>query len=247
MLRVSKNVRNELAANGWSRYSAEDYNGLREFASSITQLQAAVRDLPVDPYSGNGTRRRRHSRFVYLPWTGLLVAQPSSPYFQDSLLNPVDGGVQRRFEALSVNVSTNQLLVELVRLDFSLTPFPGPVNSSPVDVGVHLIAYQPEPDCASDATPDSLHKDGEPFTFVHLILRTGVEGGETIITTNDMTTVAEFTLVNTLDTFAVRDDAVFHRACQVRAVHGYSHRVRAVLIIDFTPFVRRTPLVCLYS
>lgn len=67
----------------------------------------------------------------------------------------------------------------------SLTTFAESIWSMPVDVGVHAIRYVPRPGFPVVPTPNQLHKDGESYTFIHLIRRRGITGGENLVADND--------------------------------------------------------------
>lgn len=238
LITTRRDVRRELIEAGWSFYRGDELVYTADLAVAFQDLQSDFCELPLDPYSETQIRRRRHSRLVYLPWANALTVQPSSSYYQHPEYNPTDGGVVRHFQGLTQRTLGNAFLLDLIRLDFKLVPFPEAVRAVPVDVGLHMISYEPRSGVPAISSPNKLHKDGEPYTFVHLICRDGVEGGESVVADNDERPIAEFTLTGPLDTFVVRDSAVVHRVKEVRVAPGQTRGVRGVLLVDFTPFKR---------
>src|SRR5206468_1073692 len=94
-----------------------------QLEQAFKQFKDESLDLPLDKYAPDGTRYRRHSRFVYLPWKGYLTHRPVQGYFQDPTLNPVNGGVIREFPDLLPTMRLNEFLMELIQFDFEQLPF----------------------------------------------------------------------------------------------------------------------------
>ncbi len=198
-------------------------------------LRQDYETLPPDQYCESGNRYRRHSRYVLLPWLNLLESRPIAQYLQDRELNPTDGGVIRTFERLSKAIEANAFLREMILFDFSNTTFEETIWSTPVDVGVHAIRYVARPGLPGVSSPNRLHKDGEPFTFIHLIERHGVTGGESLVADNDKRPLVRVTLSDCLDTVTVSDKDVYHQVEPIEVASGESEGHRDVLLIDFTP------------
>lgn len=104
-----------------------------------------------------------------------------------------------------------------------------------VQVGVHLIKVIAKPDCPGVSSPGVLHKDGEPYTFIHLVERKNITGGLSTVASNDKATLLEIALRNALDTIAVSDADVFHNVDAIHVEPGYDQGFRSVLLIDFSP------------
>ncbi|MCH8979559.1 MAG: 2OG-Fe dioxygenase family protein [Armatimonadetes bacterium] len=191
--------------------------------------------MPADPYCESGNRYRRHSRFVLLPWLDLLVPRPITQYLQDRELNSKDGGMVRTFERLGGAMESNEFLRELILFDFHHTTFPEAARSMPMDVGIHAIRYVTRPGLPGISSPEGLHKDGEPYTYIHLIARCRVTGGESLVADNDKRSLATTSLMDCLDTVAVSDKDVYHAVTTVEVAPGETEGHRDVLLIDFTP------------
>ncbi len=225
----------DLERQGYSCFEGTDLCISPDLKRDLDSLRKDYEELPLDQYCETGNRYRRHSRFVLLPWLNLIEARPIEHYVQDRELNPTDGGVVRTFERLSPETESNAFLREMILFDFFNATFNESILSTPVDVGVHAIRYVARPGFPGVSSPNMLHKDGEPFTFIHLIERHGVTGGGSLVTDNDKQPLAKVTLTDCLDTVAVSDEDVYHQVDPVEVAPGESEGYRDVLLIDFTP------------
>ena len=232
---IEHSPRKNLIDKGYACFNGSDLTISSNLRRELNSFCAAYETLPADPYCERGNRYRRHSRFVLLPWLGLLEPRPITQYLQDRDLNPTDGGMVRNFERLSNAMESNEFLREMILFDFHNTTFPEAVRSMPMDVGVHAIRHVARPGLPGVSSPDQLHKDGEPYTFVHLIGRHGVTGGESLVADNDKRSLAKTSLKDRLDTVAVSDKDVYHAVTPVEVAPGETEGYRDVLLIDFTP------------
>lgn len=236
-IRISSGIRlrKDLEQQGYTCFKGSDLTIPNHLQTDLDLLRESYEDLPLDQYCENGSRYRRHSRYVLLPWLDLLEARPISQYHQDRGFNSVDGGMVRTFDRLTKTIEANSFLREMILFDFSSTPFDNAILSTPVDVGVHAIRYVARPGLPGISSPNNLHKDGEPFTFVHLIARQGVTGGVSLVTDNDKRPLMRLNLTGPLDTITVSDQEVYHQVDPVEVDPGKSKGYRDVLLIDFTP------------
>ena len=106
--------------------------------------------------------------------------------------------------------------------------------------GVHVVQMYARPHLPGISTPDCLHKDGEPYTFVHLIERRDVVGGESVVVDNAKAPLFEGVLTEQLDSLDIRDAAVYHQVRRISVPPGVEHGYRTALLIDFTPLSPRT-------
>ncbi len=227
--------RKDLERQGYACFKGSDLSVPHHLQRELSLFQRDYEALPADQYCESGNRYRRHSRYVLLPWLNLLESRPTAQYIQDRELNPTDGGVIRTFERLSKAMEVNAFLREMILFDFFNTTFEETISSTPVDVGVHAIRYVARPGLPGVSSPNMLHKDGEPFTFIHLIERQGVAGGESLVTDNDKRPLVRMTLTDCLDTVTVSDKDVYHQVAPIKVAPGESEGHRDVLLIDFTP------------
>jgi len=227
--------RKDLERQGYACFKGSELSIPNHLQRDLSLLRQEYEALPPDQYCESGNRYRRHSRYVLLPWLNLLEPRPISHYTQDRELNPTDGGVIRTFERLSTAAEANSFLREMILFDFFNTTFEEAIWSTPVDVGVHVIRYVSRPGLPGISSPNRLHKDGEPFTFVHLIDRHAIAGGESLVTDNDKRPLVRTILTDCLDTVVVSDKDVYHQVEPIEVAAGESEGYRDVLLIDFTP------------
>ena len=232
---TGRRLRDELESQGFAYFRGTDLGVPPQMQRELELLQRDYEALSPDPYCEGGNRYRRHSRFVLLPWLSLLEVRPVSHYLQDRHFNPDDGGVVRTFERLTAAMESNAFLRGMIFFDFANAGFDESIGSTPVDVGVHAIRCVARPSLPGISSPDRLHKDGEPFTFIHLIARDRVTGGESLVTDNDKRPLTRVTLSEPLDTVTVSDRDVYHQVEPIEVAAGESEGYRDVLLIDFTP------------
>jgi hypothetical protein len=237
-LKFKVNVLEALATKGFSFVKAEEVAVPARLLESRRELLDACRSLPPDAYCVDGTRRRCYSRFILLPWDRRLIEWPRRNYYQETAINHESGGVERTFSPLPPSLQTNEFLRSLILEDFMQSPFAAAERGQPFDVGVHVIELTPRRGVEAKATPNCLHKDGEPYTFVHLLVREGVSGGESVVTDNNKNPLFIATLSDPLDTLVVRDESVYHHVMPVTLTAAVGRRVS--LLIDFTPMKAAT-------
>ncbi len=233
--------RRDLQERGFVYLQGEDLTVPAALAEPLEALVEAYEYLPEDPYSETGCRFRRHQRFVLTPRPLTVIPTDISNYAQSVLLNSEDGGSVREFEPLPDDLATNSFLQALIRYDFEHSPFAS-VRSSNLayDVGLHLVRMRARQGQPAVASPNKLHKDGEWVTWIHLVSRKGIKGGESVVANNDKEVLIRATLARRLDTVAVWDDAVFHHVDSVEVAEGEDEGHRDVLIVDFTPMLPAT-------
>jgi hypothetical protein len=241
-VRFAADLAKELSAKGYGYVKGEEVVVAPRLKESLAEFLKECGDLPPDSYCANGTRRRRHSRFLLLPWAGRLVAWPARGYFQDASVNKDDGGATRHFAPLTRAMQANEFLLDLILDDFRLVPFAERDRLQPMDVGVHVIELNPRRGAEATATPNCLHKDGEPYTFVHLLKREGVSGGESVVADNDKNLLFIATLSDPFDTLVVRDESVYHHVMPVKLAPLSTKGSRVALLVDFTPMRPATQL-----
>lgn len=211
-------------------------------------------ELPVDEFAGVANRRRRYGTFVLLPWSGTLESVPPtwderranfvSRYAQGADFNPEQTGHVRVFAPLAPEQAANPFLRWLVQKAFALVA--ANFEPLPVWVGCHIIRLMATPSIPGKSTPDLVHRDGEPYTMALLLERTGVVGGENIITRPDVegmhpadiddgAILTRFTLETPGEGWILSDKKVAHYVSPVAVEPGAAVGHRTVLLLDFTP------------
>ena len=211
----------------------------------LIDLQDAFRHCISDGES----RKRAYSRFQLLPTKKgeeLNLCYGSSDYWQSKDLNSEAGGENRPFAQLPPEVLKNRAMVELLKLDYAIVPLDRiwkNFGKNVIEVGIHFIRMCASKDSPGVATPNWPHRDGEFFTFVHLLGRNGVTGGDSLIFSGIKSEkklirgplLFTTTMENPLDTLVVWDRNVFHDVTPVEVTADSNSGVRDVILIDFTP------------
>jgi hypothetical protein len=242
--------RQDLKNKGFGVLRNTEIHLSQDLQLALACLGSTFDDAPND---GN-SRRRFYSRYIVGPYQtpDSLDLRPyscsfmSSDYQQASEINPEQYGAVRSYATLPSSVWSNPLLREMVFFDLHLLPlsdFWANAGRNPVAVGIHLIRMIALPGKPSVPSPSIPHQDGEPFTFIHLVNRRGVVGGNSQIYRNAPVDgfnacgelVVDFVLQQSLDTLAVWDREVFHHVTPVAVAEGFTEGIRDVVIIDFTP------------
>jgi hypothetical protein len=231
----SSDVKKALNAKGYHFNTAEDFYISPPLRAALGAFLSECSDLPADKYSEEGTRKRRHTRLILLPWQQQLLCWPKNSYFQEATVNHDAAGIAREFEPLTNSMLENEFLREMILTDFHQLPFAAADLQQPFDVGIHVIKTVPRQNQPAVASPNRLHKDTEPFTFIHLLERENIVGGENIITDNSKEPMFIATLANLMDTIVVKDDAVYHHVMPINLADPQAAGFRTVLLIDFTP------------
>jgi hypothetical protein len=130
-------------------------------------------DLPLDPYIQGGFRRRRFSRFLWLPEH---LTRLEHKYFeQTSAINKLAGGIKRDFPELADELFALpefQMLVSRF-VDFSK------IDPETTEIGVHQIRIIATAGEVGEPAPEGIHKDGFDFVGIFCISRQNLLGAET--------------------------------------------------------------------
>ncbi|MBC1475774.1 2OG-Fe dioxygenase family protein [Listeria grandensis] len=226
-------------------------------AEQFEAIERAFEDLPMDAYATGLHRYRRFSRAVILPWSNQVEWLPAivnedgdevAEYFQGAF-NPEFKDAYRSFPMLQQEMLENELLKRIIQFDFAQTYWDKRDMVMPVNVGVHFVKLKVERDGdAAVSSPNCLHRDGEPFTFAHLVRRQNVVGGLNVIATVDDVDqlpgaidtghiFADFVLTEALESYGVADVAVSHYVSAVHKGTGDEAGERSMILIDYQPTV----------
>ncbi len=242
-----------LQENGFVAF--QDIRGAAEACDhgGLQQMLDAFACLPQDPYAAAANRFRRYDHAVILPWSRQLSWIPPlegqggervAGYYQGTY-NPEHPGARRLFPAFDENLRANPLLNALVWHDLDLTFWEDREAGLPLHVGMHMVKLLvAEPGAEAVSSPNMLHRDGEPFTFAHLITRNNVGGGENVIAPPRCagfhpdelapgTIKARFKLRLPLESYGVHDPKVSHYVAAIRQRDPAQPAERSVLLIDF--------------
>ncbi|MCC8457692.1 hypothetical protein CE143_09535 [Photorhabdus luminescens] len=248
---TSAHIRNSLHQQGFATFNAADLDLSDSEKIDLISLCELSKSLPLDRF-GEGGRHRSYCEGVWswetesIDWkTG--YPQPDGSveidYHQGSEYQPEFGGVVRKFLRMSDEILNKGLLNKLIWHDLSLTGMAE--HYSRLLCGVHLIRMQALPGKPAKITPNCFHRDGQPFTAVHLIERCNVEGGATHIAPPYYANcqleavpaheITRFLLNDPLDSYIIDDAAICHYINPVICDENASVGVRTIILIDFTP------------
>lgn len=243
----------QLTTQGYCRFQVTELAG-GDVHAAVGGLRQALDGLPPDPYGRSRNRYRRYSQAVLLPWCDQLewipdlcdASGPYTEYFQGDY-NPEYPGSRRRFASLTPEVKSDATVRHLIWLDFRLTSWNEGQLVRPFNVGVHLVKLQAtESGEPAFSSPDILHQDGEPYTFVHLVARDNAVGATNVIAAPHCSgcrpeevaedfILDEFELLEPLDPYGVQDRTVSHYVSRLERAEEPRSGVRAAMLIDFTP------------
>lgn len=192
--------------------------------------------LPADPYAADGNRFRQYRRLTLLTYGGLFPRPGEESKYEQSIeLNKEAGGHERRFDPVPDRLANSAFLKDMILFDFENSAFSRSQLNAPIDVGLHFIRLLATSNTPGVSVPDCLHKDGEPYTWIHLVDRIDVVGGESLVADNAKQPLFEKTLEEPLDTVGVVDEMVYHQVKSVHVRNGVCKGYRDVILVDFTP------------
>jgi hypothetical protein len=256
-IRLSKSAADSLQNDGYCRFRVDDIVPASSVDGGIARLQAAVEALPIDPHAPTANRYRRYSNAILLPWCRKLEWMPNrqaptgpyTEYYQEAQFNPEFPAVVRRMPPLEESLKNDPFLYQIIWHDFDLTFWTEVQMIRPFVVGVHMVKLLAAHEGSrATSSPNHLHQDGEPFTFVHLLARDNAVGARTVVADpgcsglmpEDVDRVrifAEFELLQPLESYGVHDMAVTHYVSALGRGPDDRPGVRAAMLTDFTPLV----------
>ena len=229
--------------------------------SDLEVLQDAYHHLAIDPYGGQeANRSRAYSRFLMMPWSGEVHEIPDKEtelgkvagYFQGEFNPEHPQDPVRYIRAIPRAIRRSRLIKALIKHDYRATFWDQEQLSHPIHVGVHMVRL-----CVSASfpvaisSPNLVHRDGEQFTFAHLIDRKNCTGGGNIIATKesanqkvenllDKDILKRFELNKPLHSYGVCDKMVSHYVYPLQFMKsqqdfGYRH----VLLVDFSAMAQK--------
>lgn len=182
-------------------------------------LQRSFARLPPDLYlpPGRQLRFRAFSELTFEAATGRIAPLARKPFEQSAAVNPLYGGVARRFEPLEPAALDSRLVGELIAYDHMiLSSLPGGRGPVTWRVGLHQIRVVGTETLAGEPTPEGIHRDGHRFVAVHLLGRRNVSGGAFRIHDDQHRTLFVHTAVDLLDTVFLDDPRVKHSVTPIR-------------------------------
>lgn len=235
MARVSSAAvaQGHLEAFGYAHLSPEllDPNRAGCTERDVEEFVGSWDALPPDPYlvaTGVGTRRRRYGRCAVRE-EGIQVL-PAAPFVQSDEVNPIFGGIERRFADLDPTFAASPVLERLIRLLCRcLPPLPDPTGY--LNLGIHQIRVQASTEATGLPTPEGIHQDGHRYVAQVFVVRNGIEGGLSTFY-EDGVAVYQTYLTEPFECLLVDDRRMHHGVSAIRPDGGTSGW-RDMLLLDF--------------
>lgn len=192
-------------------------------------------DLGLDTYMADGGRNRRRRFAAFAVSSERVVRKAHQPHYQSRDYNPLNGGIERWFGALSEAITVHPVTLSL--LDIGRQVFdaltPGPDRPEAWHVELHQFRIEAHAGQTGQPTPEGLHRDGVDWVLVVLVDRKNVESGVTSISGLDRCHLGDFTLTDPLDAVFLQDNRVFHGVTAIRALEANQVGRRDVAVITF--------------
>jgi hypothetical protein len=194
---------------------------------------ASWNDLPWDEYlAQHGRYRRRRHAVFYASSNSDIERAPHEPHYQSVAYNPLQGGIERWFEAISAQVANGKSLHSILQFCCQLFGALAP-DVARWRIETHQFRIEARSDLAGQPTPEGMHRDGVDYVLVLLVARRNIASGTTTIHALDHRELGSFTLTDPLDAALVDDARVFHGVTPVEPVDATQPAYRDVLVVTF--------------
>lgn len=171
------------------------------------ELANSFDDLPRDPYTPGGSRRRRFCQYQ-LQWGNNdweIRKLPLRPFIQPKKNNGLVGGVARYFKDIDIDLMP--YIREMLRVVM-------PDSQIGWQVNAHLIRVDASQDEHGIPAPEGPHRDGVDYIMMLCVNRTNALGGETTIYDDNKNLILRKTLQEG-DAIIIEDRKLIHDASQV--------------------------------
>lgn len=234
-MRLAMNVRDQIRESGYAIVRGGNFFIPSALQESWRDFTSAWDDLSEDEYLRDAgfQRLRRYSRFLYSPQTGEMSLLPSVDYYQSRSVNPLFGGIERRFEPVRQPSARNLFLNQLIGLDFEQLPVSDAQRGSPWKIGIHQIRIACKDNRPALPAPEGVHRDGHSFVVMHLIAKRNLSGGTSNIYEEESTLLRSVTLVAALDSIFIDDSRVLHYVTSVEPTERDLVANRDVLVLTY--------------
>ncbi|MBF9133361.1 2OG-Fe dioxygenase family protein [Plantactinospora sp. S1510] len=235
-LRLTADVVGAIAADGFLLVDGDDFRMDAACATALEEFTRTWRDLPPDRYLPDGAsyRRRRHARFLLDTDGGRLRRVPGAGYFQTATVNPLVGGIVRRFDPFSDEQADNLFMHSIIRCNAELFAACSRTVPTTWEIDAHQIRVTAGAGTVGRPSPEGRHRDGFDFIALHHVARRNVTGGRTEIFDNDGVLLARRVLCDRLDSVYADDARVLHDVTPVALGPDGPDGHRDMLLMSFT-------------
>jgi hypothetical protein len=206
-------------------------------ASEAWPALAAIWDeLALDNHMADGGQYRfRRFSALHARTTAAepeFESLPRRAFFQSEGYNALNGGVIRRFEALSPADIANPVLQALLVLCSNSLRTAS--ETTAWEVELHPIRTRALGTAEGLATPEGIHQDGVDYFFVVMLERRNIRGGESLVFDASQREVLRHTLKSPFEILAVHDPETFHSVTPFLAdLPDHGQAWRDVIVINF--------------
>ena len=230
-------IRTDLRSKGCSFVPGAALRIGPEARDSAAELASEWENLELDNYLKNGARfrERRYGRFYYLPRTNSIRLLKHRPYFQSKDANAYAGGIHREVAPLTDSSVKNPLMNTLIEFNFAQFPVDADDErlDQPWEVACHQFRIIATADELGEPTPEGIHRDDIDFGAIHLMSRSNVAGGNSLVYDNSKNLIAEYCLRSRLDTLFWADHQVLHSVTPITPEDASARGVRDILILGY--------------
>lgn len=209
--------------NGFQHLHPHEYINFSN-AQSLDELRK-VFDSALQQ-DGIASRKRAYIKLSCVFSGARVRVCENQAYYQTPEMNKDDGGKVRVFKTLPDSVLNIPIIKSLIKKNLSiLSQDKSLVNRGMVTFGMHFVRYEAEAMQASYSSPDWLHKDDEPFVFIHLVnLSSNAIGGDNLIADNhDKKIKHVIRLESEMETLLLNKD-VYHAVTPLGSREGLARR-----------------------
>ena len=188
-------------------------------------------DLQMDDHMADQGRyrRRRHGVFS-MGREGPVQRLPDAPHYQGLEHNRLNGGIDRRFAAISESMAESASFRALSTYAQALFSELAPEVARWV-VEAHQFRIEARAGELGQPTPEGVHRDGVDYVLVALVRRQNIESGTTTIHAEDQRRLGAFTLTDSLDLALLDDRRVWHGVTAVEPKDPGQPAWRDVLVL----------------
>jgi hypothetical protein len=230
----SRSLEQDLSQSGFAFVGSGTMRVALEAAGPLTDwpaFAASWNDLAPDEYLSQEQRYRRRRFAVYaIAPDGRVERQPHQPHYQHRDYNPLFGGIERWFEAVTDAAGATACMTTILRFCDRLFRAQMPAAGS-WHVEVHQFRIEARADVPGEPTPEGVHRDGVDFVLVLLVNRHNVVSGTTTVYGSDGGPLGSFTLTDPLDAALVDDHRVAHGVTPIAPLDAAKPAYRDVLVV----------------
>ena len=234
-IQLRMSLRDQIRESGYAIVRGGDFLIPLPLQQGWRDFTATWNDLSEDAYLRDaGFRRlRRYSHFLYDPPTGEMSLLPTADYYQSKSVNPLFGGIMRRFEPLHTSTLRNPFLNQLIVFDLKQLPVSDAQLGSPWKIGIHQIRIACKGNRPAMPAPEGIHRDGHSFVVMHLIAKQNLLGGTSNIYQEEDRLLRSFTLTAAMDSIFIDDSRVLHDVTRVEPTKRDHAANRDVLVMTY--------------